>query len=87
VYLLIEVSDRTLAKDRRIKLPLYAANGIPELWIVNLVEPQIEVYTDPLGETYLRRTLQPLTGHIAPQRFPHESHQWLPDGILDLLDH
>ncbi len=87
VYLLIEVSDSTLAKDRRIKLPLYAANGIPEVWIVNLVDRQIEVYTEPLGETYLTRTIQPLTDPVAPQHFPGESHQWLPDGILDLLNH
>ncbi len=87
VYLLVEVSDSTLAKDRNIKLPLYAANGIPELWIVNLVDQQIEVYTDPQGEAYLTRTVQPLTGDVAPQRFPDESHQWLPDGILELLGH
>ncbi len=86
VYLLIEVSDSTLAKDRSIKLPLYATNGIPELWIVNLIDQQIETYTDPQGEAYLTQTIQPLTGHVSPQRFPDESHQWLPDGILELLD-
>lgn len=86
VYLLIEVSDSTLVKDRSIKLPLYATNGIPELWIVNLVDRQIEVYTGPQEEAYLTQTVQPLTGHVAPQRFPDESHQWLPDGILELLD-
>ena len=56
VYLLVEVSDSTLIKDRTIKLPLYAAHGIPELWIVNLVDQQIEVYTEPHGEEYLTRT-------------------------------
>ncbi len=86
VYLLIEVSDSTLAKDRNVKLPLYAANGIPELWIVNLVDQQIEVYSDPQGEAYLTQTIQPLTGHVSPRRFADEIHQWLPDGILDLLD-
>lgn len=87
VYLLIEVADSTLAKDRRIKLPLYAANGVPELWIVNLVDRQLEVYTDPQGDSYAVQTLQPLTGHVALQRFPGECHQWLPEGILELLAH
>jgi Uma2 family endonuclease len=52
VYLIIEISDTTLELDRTIKLPLYAQAGIIELWIVNLQEEQIEVYRQPIGETY-----------------------------------
>jgi Uma2 family endonuclease len=86
VYLLVEVSDSTLAKDRAVKLPLYAAHGIPELWIVNLVDKRIEVYTEPHGGDYLTRTTKPLTGRFAPQRFPDDVQQWLPEAILDLLN-
>ncbi|HEY7711846.1 MAG TPA: Uma2 family endonuclease [Candidatus Entotheonella sp.] len=86
VYLLVEVSDSTLAKDRTIKLPLYAACGIPELWIVNLVDQQIEVYTEPHGDDYLTRVTYALTGRIAPLSFPDDAHPWLPDAILDLLE-
>ena len=85
VYLLVEVSDTTLAKDRVVKLPLYAAHGIPEVWIVNLVDRQIEIYTDPQGEEFLTRTTEPLTGRVAPRRFPSVRQQWLPEAILDLL--
>jgi Uma2 family endonuclease len=84
--LLVEVSDSTLTKDRAIKLPLYAAHGIPELWIVNLVDQQIEVYTEPHGEEYLTRATKPLTGHFAPQHFPDDSYQWLPEAIFELLE-
>jgi Uma2 family endonuclease len=42
-----EVSDSTLASDRKLKARIYAAAGIPEYWIVNLVDRQVEVYTDP----------------------------------------
>ena len=86
VYLLVEVSDSTLTKDRTIKLPLYAAHAIPELWIVNLVDRQIEVYTEPHGAEYLTRTTKPLTGRFAPQHFPDDVHQWLPEAILELLE-
>jgi Uma2 family endonuclease len=86
VYLLIEISDTTLSKDRTVKLPLYAAHGIPELWIVNLVDQQIEVYTDPQGNDYLTRTTKPLTGRFAPQHFPEDEQQWLPEGIVELLE-
>jgi hypothetical protein len=85
VYLLVEVSDSTLAKDRSIKLPLYAAHSIPELWIVNLVDKQIEVYTEPHGREYLTRTTHPLTGRFAPQCFPEAVQQWLPEAILELF--
>ena len=47
ILLLIEVSDSTLDKDRKYKLPLYASSGIQEYWIVNLVDRQIELYSKP----------------------------------------
>ena len=34
--LVIEVSDTTFAYDHDIKVPLYAAHGVPEVWIVDL---------------------------------------------------
>jgi Uma2 family endonuclease len=47
VILLVEVSHKTLKFDRGNKLKLYAEAGIPEYWVVNLVEGVVEVYTDP----------------------------------------
>lgn len=52
VYLVIEVADTTLMKDRTIKKQLYAAVGIPEYWIINLKAKQIEVYRQPSGKGY-----------------------------------
>lgn len=52
IYLLIEVSDTTLEKDRTVKLPLYAAAGVVEVWIVNLQDNHIEVYRNPVAATY-----------------------------------
>ena len=52
ILLVIEVSDTSVEKDRSIKLPLYAAAGIPEAWLVNLPEQTIEVYTEPNTEGY-----------------------------------
>jgi Uma2 family endonuclease len=47
VSLVIEVSDTTLQRDRGEKWFAYARSGIAVYWIVNLVDQQIEVYTDP----------------------------------------
>lgn len=45
----VEVSDTTLARDRDLKARIYARAGIGVYWIINLVDMQIEVYTDPTG--------------------------------------
>ncbi|MDW3651306.1 MAG: Uma2 family endonuclease [Bacteroidia bacterium] len=57
VLLLIEVADTTLKKDREIKLPLYAAAGIPFLWIVDLENRQIEEYSHPVNGIYQNRLI------------------------------
>ena len=51
-HLLIEVADSSLRFDRMDKLRLYAEAGVPECWIVNLVDDVIEVYRDPSGDAY-----------------------------------
>ena len=44
-----EVSDASLQQDRTTKKRLYARARIPVYWIINLVDNQVEVYTDPSG--------------------------------------
>ena len=86
VLLLVEVSDSTLRKDTAIKLPLYAQVGIPELWIVNLVQRRIEVYTDPDGGDYRYRAFHELAAALAPSAFADTARQWLPDTLNAVLD-
>lgn len=52
VLLVIEVSDSTLAFDRRVKLPLYAKAGVVELWIVDVQAQRVEAYRGPASEGY-----------------------------------
>lgn len=52
VLLLIEVCDTTADYDRRIKLPLYADHGIPEVWLVDLKAEWLEVHSGPKGKTF-----------------------------------
>ncbi|HET6423162.1 MAG TPA: Uma2 family endonuclease [Planctomycetaceae bacterium] len=47
IFVVIEVSDSTLQKDRGTKLRMYARNQIREYWLVNCVDRQIEIYTEP----------------------------------------
>jgi Uma2 family endonuclease len=52
VLLIIEVADSSVDYDRDIKMPLYAQAGIPEVWLINLPEETIEIYTQPLDDAY-----------------------------------
>jgi Uma2 family endonuclease len=49
--LVIEVSDSSLLIDRHDKGRIYAREGIPVYWVVNVVDRVIEVYTQPSGPT------------------------------------
>ncbi len=50
--LAVEVANTSLDYDRTVKLALYASNGIPEVWIVNLAAELVEVYRSPAGDGY-----------------------------------
>ncbi|MCS6806942.1 MAG: Uma2 family endonuclease, partial [Blastocatellia bacterium] len=52
VLLIIEVADTSAAYDREVKLPLYARAGIPEVWLVNLPDDQVEAHSQPVSGTY-----------------------------------
>ena len=60
VFLLIEVSDSTLARDRDVKAPLYAAHGIPEYWLVDLEAHHVLVHRNPLPAERRWQSVQPL---------------------------
>jgi Uma2 family endonuclease len=70
VFLVIEVADSTLAGDRGEKADLYAEAGIPDYWIVNLVDEQIEVHRDPLGGRYQTRHVCRAGDELRPLLFP-----------------
>ncbi len=53
-WLLIEVAESSLSTDRGMKARLYAECGVPEYWVVNLVDGQIEVHTSIVRGVYTR---------------------------------
>ncbi len=50
VHLVINVADSSLEYDQAIKLPLYAAAGIPACWLIDLTRHQVSVCQGP-GKT------------------------------------
>jgi Uma2 family endonuclease len=52
IALIVEVSESTLARDRGEKWSAYARARIPVYWIINLVDRQVEVFSDPRRGRY-----------------------------------
>jgi Uma2 family endonuclease len=46
-FLVVEVSDSTLRKDRVIKAHIYAQAGLADYWIVNIQDRQVEIHRNP----------------------------------------
>ena len=70
IFLLVEVADSSVLSDREDKLPAYARAGIPEYWIVNLVERVVEVYRNPLPSgAYQSITRVGHDGAVSPAVF------------------
>jgi Uma2 family endonuclease len=76
IILVVEVADSTLSFDRNTKAPLYAAAGISEYWIVNLVEDRLEIYSQPEGSIYTNTQI------ILPPRLANLPN--FPEITLDL---
>lgn len=55
--LLIEVSDSSRSYDREEKLPRYAASGIPEVWLADLVDRLVERHSEPHQGVYRHRAI------------------------------
>jgi Uma2 family endonuclease len=70
VLLLIEVSDTTARYDREVKLPLYAAAGIEEVWIVDLESAVLRLHRKPLAGEYAEIQLIPNPGVLSVPGVP-----------------
>jgi Uma2 family endonuclease len=76
--LVVEISESTLGADRNAMASLYAAGGIADYWIVNLVQRQLEVHRNPaadrsklFGFGYSSRIILDPGDAIAPLAAPH----------------
>lgn len=75
VLLLVEVSYSTLRYDRNTKAAMYAAEAVPDYWLVNLRARTLEVRRQPEGDEYVSlngygegEAVVPLAAPNAPVR-------------------
>lgn len=70
IALLVEVSDTSLAYDRNVKMPRYAATGVCEGWVVDLRNEVVYVSTEPLPGGYATTSTAARGDHVSPTAFP-----------------
>ena len=71
VLLIVEVAESSLQYDHERKLPLYGRAGIPEAWIVDLVNHRIERHSQP-GPYGYQATLRAERGQEMRSLVPPE---------------
>lgn len=76
VYLIIEVAETTIYSDRDYKQLLYARDGIPEYWILNLNKNELEVYRKPNSERYSQSFTLSAGETTACLAFPDDQIDW-----------
>lgn len=67
VLLVAEIGDTSVEQDRTGKIPRYGAAGIPESWLVDLINRRIERHTEPRPGGY-RQVHIALPGEALPSR-------------------
>ena len=59
-FFLAEIGKKSLRRDRGVKADLYASNGVPEYWVVDVPNGCVEVRTEPRKGRYTRlQTFRP----------------------------
>ncbi len=69
-FLVIEVADSSLRKDKTVKPLLYASADIDEYWIINLPDQIVEVYRTPTEAGYSNITRYRRGESLTVLRFP-----------------
>jgi Uma2 family endonuclease len=64
--LVVEVAESSLLHDSKCKASLYARAEIPEYWLMNLVDWQLDVYRDPQDGEYRSRIILRSEDSVTP---------------------
>jgi hypothetical protein len=64
------IADASIERERVSKLTAYAQAGIPDYWIINLIDQQVEVYRQPRGLEYAEKQVLKGDTVISPLILP-----------------
>jgi Uma2 family endonuclease len=64
VAIVIEVADSSAARDLGAKFTMYAAQGVPEYWVVALPTGELHQFWAPSDDGFAERRVVPLAGEL-----------------------
>ena len=67
---IVEVAEFSLRYDLTAKAALYAEAGVPEYWVVNLVDRELVVFLSPESGEYRERSIFRPGASVAPHAWP-----------------
>ena len=75
IFLVIEVMKSSQRRDMQLKRPVYAAAGVPELWLIDLDAARVHVFRQPdtEAETYADTAEHGPDASLSPEAFPNLS--------------
>jgi Uma2 family endonuclease len=76
ILLIVEVADSSIDYDRDVKAPLYAAAGIPEMWLFDVNKKAIEGYSQPSTNGYKLIRRYDENDTLSILAFPDVTFNW-----------
>ncbi len=70
VLLIVEVSDTSSEYDRKVKMPLYARAGIPEVCLIDLAADTLEIFAKPKNGRYQEIIKAKRSQSLSPKKLP-----------------
>ncbi|MGE3251183.1 MAG: Uma2 family endonuclease [Hyphomonadaceae bacterium] len=71
VSLAVEVCCGTAEQDFEVKIPIYAAHGVPEVWVLDLETQRAVIFRRPSKGGYLFCTESDLNAPLQPSTLPN----------------
>ena len=68
--IVIEVADSTAARDLGVKCAMYAAQGVPEYWVVALPTAEVHQFWEPGVDGFAARRTVQLEGEVTSATMP-----------------
>jgi len=68
--LVVEIAETSLNYDLKMKSSLYAANGVPEYWVINAVTLQTTVHRRPSQQGYATSEVVPADAVLVLSLLP-----------------
>jgi Uma2 family endonuclease len=70
VLLVVEIMESSATYDRGVKLPSFAREGIPEVWLADLRADRFDVHRKPLNGVYTESFARHRGQTLSPEAFP-----------------